>query len=92
MGSLSSKQKLNELILKSLKQKEIPDIPISKIEPLNKIEEENYQNIENTFQNNEDDNIDSSDLISNNNIINERKKRYPENCIGQIIYYKNGIQ
>ena len=87
MGSLSSKQKIDDLILESLKRKEIPDVPISKIEPLNKIEEENYQSIQNSFQNyEEDDNIDTSDLISKNIIINERKKRYPENCIGQIIY------
>lgn len=93
MGSLSSKQKIDDLILESLKRKEIPDVPISKIEPLNKIEEENYQSIQNSFQNyEEDDNIDTSDLISKNIIINERKKRYPENCIGQIIYYKNGRQ
>ena len=91
MGSSPSKNKIKNLILESLKNNINPDIPILKMEPrfILESENDNYNQKEISIEN---ENIDDLDSLSLNNEINNQKKCYPQNCIGQIIFYKNEIE
>ena len=88
MGSSPSKNKIKNLILDSLKNNINPDIPILTMEPRFILESENnnYNQKEISIEN---ENIDDLDSLSLNNEINNQKKCYPQNCIGQISFFKN---
>ena len=100
MGSLTSKNKITNLILESLKNDINYDNPISKMEPRLPLEfnEINENQIEISIDNeneihNENENDDLKSLMdSNNNEIKINKNNYLQNCFGQIIFFKNDIE
>ena len=94
MGSSPSKLKIQKLILESLKKEFDSNNAITRIEPRYKNEEEesgSFEQLENTNENEIDNLLDNSELMNKNNEMNNNKN-YPQNCIGQIIFLKNGIE
>ena len=90
MGSSPSKSKITNLILESLKNSINPDIAISKMEPRYPLDYENdiYNQQEITVDNEENNDDFENSILNNNNEINDNKN-YPQNCIGQISFFKN---
>ena len=93
MGSDSSKNKLNFLILESQTNNYNSSKNILRIEPKTKEDNEEIENINNFENINEkDDEIFQEDLNTNqNNKINNINK-YPENCIGILEFEKDKIK